>query len=733
MRLPLLALLLLLASVASAQSVLIRVQEQNNVVALPNGGSFATTALGIGLPRQLSLTITYRGATSLTFPGTPQIFGSQDFSFTNQPAADVVLRPNQSLTLELEYRPSSGQGALAQLDYQTLEAAPTPPDTPNQPPQPTPAPTPGGVTLGLVGSAPEFSLNYGLAIDGNIVSAPPGGTVLFTETAANSVTLASMILVNRGSGQGRVLSASISGPAFSLLSLPLLPDFVASGAALQFQIRYRPRQAGIDTGSLTLTFEGGQTYSVILQGTCIGSLLSYELLPPDGDAIPLQPNQVVPLPATRVGDRTTVFIRLTNNSSLDIALGNIVIAGAAFTLGDLPFLPATMAPGQQQFFTITFRPTEPGRIRGRLLVGADTFELAADALGPQLRYTYLSPAGVTPVEPLGSIIFPNIPVGDTATIDFTLENTGTAPAPILSLGIAAEGRSPFTILGLPALPLAIPPNSSVTFTIRFAPLNTGFLTAFLRVNTAAFSLIANGITPEPLPAYTIGGPTTVQPFEQPTLSLTLAQPYSVALRGTLSLTTESESFASDPSVQFATGGPVATFTIPAGATRAVFSNGANTIRFQTGSVAGTIVATPTFVTEGGLDLTPDNASRLRAALAAGPPRLLGLSIEGRTSTGFSLQAVGYSTTRSLTSMKVVFTGRPGFNFTRTEFSQDLTVNSLLWYNSQASVAFGGQFVLQLPFSFSISGGNNTPIEAIESVTLTVSNERGESNSITVQP
>jgi len=541
-----------------------------------------------------------------------------------------------------------------------------------------------------------------------------------------------MILVNRGSGQGRVLSASISGPAFSLLSLPLLPDFVASGAALQFQIRYRPRQSGIDTGSLTLTFEGGQTYSVILQGTCIGSLLSYELLPPDGDTIPLQPNQVVPLPATRVGDRTTVFIRLTNNSSLDIAVGSIVIAGAAFTLGDLPFLPATMAPGQQQFFTITFRPTEPGRIRGRLLVGADTFELAADALGPQLRYTYLSSAGITPVEPLGAIIFPNIPVGDTATVDFTIENTGTAPAPILSLGIAAEGRSPFTLAGLPALPLAVPANSSLTFTVRFTPLNTGFLTASLRINNAAFSLTGNGITPEPLPTYTISGPSTVQPFEQPTLSLTLAQPYRVALRGTLTLTTESESFVSDPSVQFATGGPGATFTIPAGATRAVFSNGANTIRFQTGSVAGAIIVTPLFATEGGLDLTPENPLTLRATLPAGPPRLLSLNVDGRSATGLLLQAIGYSTTRSLTSMKVVFTGRPGFNFPRTEFTQDLTVNSFLWFNSQASAGFGGQFVLQLPFTFSISSGTTAPTEAIESITLTVANDRGESNTLTVQ-
>lgn len=729
----LLALLFVVTSLVSAQSVLIRVQQGNNVASIPNGGSYTVNATGVGRPQAFSVTITYRGLTTLTFPGTPRIFGVQDFVFTAPPPPDIVLRPNQSITLELEYRPSTSEASLAQLEYQSLESAPTPVETPGQPTPPTPAPTPGGIFIGLAGTAPEYSFNYGLAVDSNIVSVPPGGVVSFTETPVNRVTVASVIFLNRGSGRGQILSVSVSGPAFSLASLPILPGFLNSEAALQFQIRYRPRQTGSDVGSLVINLDDGQSYAVTLQGTGISSLLSYELLPPAGDVQSVQPDGVIPIPATPVGDRTTVFIRLTNNSTLDIALGSIAVAGAAFTLSDLPFLPVTMAPGQQEFFSITFRPTEPGLTRGRLLVGADTFELSGNALGPQLTYSYRSPAGVTPIEPLGSVVFPNIQVGARSTIEFTLTNTGTAPAPVQSLGIAAEGRSPFTLSGLPALPFAIAPNSSLTFSVHFAPLNTGFFSASLRVNTAAFSLVANGITPEPLPAYTINGPSAVQPFEQPTLGLTLAQPYSVDLRGGLALTTESESFAGDPSVQFASGGTVATFVIPAGSTRAIFSNGANTIRFQTGSVAGAIVVTPSFITEGGLDLTPENPPVLRAVMPSGPPRLLGLSIEGRTSTGFQLQAVGYTTTRSLTSMKVVFTGRPGFNFPRTEFTQDLSVNSLLWFNSQASVASGGQFVLQLPFNLSISGGSTPPIEAIESVTLTVSNERGESNSITLQP
>jgi len=340
--------------------------------------------------------------------------------------------------------------------------------------------------------------------------------------------------------------------------------------------------------------------------------------------------------------------------------------------------------------------------------------------------------GTTAIQPLGNVVFPAVRVGESVTVEFTIRNTGTAAAPLVNIAIVSEGTPAYTIPALPALPTSIAPNATVSFTIRFAPLNTNLTSASLRINADAFTLVGTASQPAPLPEYTIQGPAVVQPFEQPSVGLTLAAPYTVLLTGTLTLSTESDSFVSDPSVQFATGGRTATFTIPAGGTQAIFSNGATRLKFQTGSVAGSIIITPAFSTEGGLNLTPKNPTRLQASLAASEPKLVSLTVDSRTSNGFVLQITGYATTRSLSKMTVKFKTKPGFTFGQTEFTQDLTASSYVWFNSQASAAFGGQFLISFPFSVTSSDTSSTalpPIQAIESVNVSVGNDRGTSNSI----
>lgn len=717
-----------LLPVAQAQ-VLIRVLQDNVVIPVANGGTVPVTGRGVGLAKPVTVSITYTGATSLAFPQSPTLLGSPDFTITSAPPLNAVLGPNQSLSLQLSFLPTSGEQSVAALDYNFIEAgAQTQPDAP-------PAPSrPGLVSIILNGLTPQFSLNYVLALDNNAVGVPPGGVLQFTDTPVSSPTLANVVLANLGSGPGRLLAASVSGEDFDLIGLPLLPAALASGGNLQFQLRYRPSQPGNDEGTLTLSFEGGATYNVNLRGRAISSFLSYELILPEGPPQSLLPNQVISLPPTRVSESTTVFIRFRNVSAFTLALNGVALSGAAFQLSDLPLFPLNLAPGQQRTFAIIFTPAQAGRPTGRLQIGNDSFDLEGQAIGPILTYSYLSPAGESNVPPLGEVVFPQVPVGQSSPVQFTIRNTGTAPAPIVSASIVSNGRPVFTLQDPPALPTAIEPGSSLTFNLRFQPLATGITSASLRINTDAFVLSGNGTQPEPLPSYTFQGPSSVQPFQQPTIGLTLAAPYPVALAGTLTLSSESESFVSDPSVLFVTGGTVASFSIPAGATRAVFSNGANELRFQTGSVAGAIIVAPSFATASGFDLTPENRPTFRAALPASAPVLLNLSADSRTVNSFILRAVGYSTTRSLSSITLSFTGRPGFNFNTTEFTADITSNSFLWFNSPASATFGGQFVAQIPIFLASSDNAPTatpPIQALGSVTVKISNARGESQTLTL--
>jgi transposase len=82
------------------------------------------------------------------------------------------------------------------------------------------------------------------------------------------------------------------------------------------------------------------------------------------------------------------------------------------------------------------------------------------------------------------------------------------------------------------------------------------------------------------------------------------------------MSVSSDTFVTDPSVQFSTGGRTVSFTIPANGTQAVFSNGATTIKLQTGSVAGGITITPSFATRTGYSLTPDSPASLSLSIAS---------------------------------------------------------------------------------------------------------------------
>ncbi|BDC53172.1 hypothetical protein F183_A54870 (plasmid) [Bryobacterales bacterium F-183] len=702
--------------------VTLRVTQGDQIVAVANGGFLTITSQGLNQQLPITLGITYVGSgTGINFQGIPVLRGSTDFTFLDPPPSNLSLVPGQTATLRLAFRPTATRIQSAEFRYDYTETF-------------TEGSRTGIVSLGLNGLTPEFRVAYGFAIDGNVVPLPEQDPVIpFLPTPLNSSTLGTIIVANRGTGAGQLVGARISGDPFTFVSLPFLPANVAAGGSLSFQVRYRPRRVGTDVGTLTLEYANGVTYTITLTGNGITSFFTYELLPPEGPARPIVPNQTVVIEPVAVGQRATTWVRFTNTSELDINVPSIAVTGQSFSLADLPFLPLTVAPGETYLFSILYAPTQSGRQTGRLRIGNDVFELAADAIGPQLTYSYTTTAGTVTIVPLEPVVFTGVNVGETSVVNFTLENKGTAAAPIANIGIASDSRGVFSLANLPPLPSSIPPGGSVTFRIEYKPVAPGSSNASLLVNGVAFPLVAIANELRALPDYTITGPTTVQAFEQPRVGVTLASAYPVTLRGVLSIQPEADLNIGDPAVQFSTGGRQAEFTIPAGSTQAVFFNGATDIRFQSGSVAGTFFLRATFTTPAGLTLTPDNPKVLRITLAPTAPRLLTGGVSGLTSNNLTLEVAGVTTTRSFTRMTATFKARSGFNINQAEFTQDITGSSLLWFGSPASSAFGGQFTMQIPFAFSGSNlpANQQPTQSIESVTITLTNERGASNAITI--
>lgn len=732
MKLKLLAGFLFATLACLAQTFVFRVQVDNNVFQVTSGGSITLNGKGVGIAQRSTLLLTYLGTTRANITNAPSILGSTDFSVRLLGVPGQSLGPGQSATLELTHTPSTIAATQAQLDIAIAEDAP-PPATPGAPPG---EPTRGLVTLGLNGTVPSFEVFYTLESDLNANPIRPGETITFPETAVNRANVADVTILNRGSGSGTVDSVSVVGGAFLAGGLPLLPAPLVGGASLRFQVAFRPRQPGDAVGTLAIGSGGGTVQSYSLAGRAIGTLFQYEVIDESGQVRPHNPTDPIRFPSTRPGQRSSLTIRFENATSLDILLNSISLSGVAFTATDGPFLPATIAPGQKQTLVVAFIPTQAGRQTARLQIGGDDLQLEGVAEGPELTYAFGTPgaSGLTFVDPGGVVSFSSVPVGRTSRQEFTISNRGTSATPVNNIAISSQNRDLYRFIDLPALPVQLGVNESIRITIEFAPNVVGPSLATLLVDAAQFTLSGGAPSAEPLPAYTIGIPSTLQPLQQPLVSLSLQEPYPITVNGTLTLSVASQ-FGQDGTVQFVTGGNSVSFTIPAGSTRALFTNGSNEVRFQTGTVAGSILVTPRFQTAGGFDLTPANPLRGQGVIATAAPTILNLQLAERTTTQISFLVTGYTLTKSLTRMNLQFTAAPGFDVPATAFPLDLTGPSAVWFASEQSAGFGGQFSVQVTFQLSTSdteAGARAPTEALNSVSVRLSNAVGESAQAELQ-
>jgi hypothetical protein len=713
--LALLAIALVFASPAPAQATApftLQVLQGANRFSIADGGTITLPADAIGLPASASITMTYVGtATSITL-NTVELTGHADFSVSGLPELPVSLQRNQSLTFSARYLPTSGSRVSGRITVSYTDGR-----------------TLATLTINLTGTAPEFAFSY-IPPGGNATPLAPGGTIAFPPTALNTTATATFIVTNRGSGAGTVNGIGGAGEAFQLAGLPLPPVSVDAGRELRFSIQFTPRQLATTQGSLTIELVDRQV-SFRLEGAGSGAIYAYEVISPTGAAA-LAPNQLITLPDALVGEKSSVTVRVRNTGNADGTISVISVQGAGFALADLPFLPLTLTPGASATFTVTFSPTQPGRTSGRLRIGADSFDLSGNGLGASLTYSYAIGPAVTTVQPNGTVVFTPVAVGRTTSVTFTVSNTGTAAATINSITLGATGI-PFSLADVPVLPATVNPGGSLRFTVQFAPTAVGVATATLRIDTQSFTLSGSGGPPDPLPAYRFIAPSGPQPpMQQVSVGLALEAPYPLTLTGTLTLTFNSEVFSPDPAVQFAVGGRTASFTIPANTTRALFAGNATEIRLQTGTVAGSIVLTPSFATEGGINLTPSNPPSLTLTVPQGAPRLLSVALSSKTGNTLTLLVSGYATSRSITQIEFQFTPVAGENLGTARLTLNAEPSFLAWYQSSTSQQYGSLFTATVPFTLQgdVKSVSNLS-DAIESVSVTLSNRLGTSSAISL--
>ena len=723
--LPALALTTWLTPFAGAQTSApfsIRTQQGTTVQNTTDGGTFNIPADGIGLPSTGQVVITYTNplaGASATIT-TIQLIGSTDFALSGVPdltSGYPLTTRSSGFGFNVAYRPSTSQIESGKILVNYTEGARA-----------------GTITLNLTGVAPEFAFTYLAPPAGNSTLLTNGATVQLAPANINDTSATLVVITNKGAGQGVVNNISYSGsPQIALAGLPFPPATVGANTTVQFSIRFSPLQLDPVSGSVKIDLSGGKGISFNVQGAAQGPVYTYDL-PTQGGAGVL-PGQTITVPnATVGGDATFATIRVRNTGNQDGRIPTLALSGTGFALLEAPVVPVPLPVGAAVSFKVQFTPTQAGQFAGKLQVGNDIFTVQATALGSNLIYSYSAGAGAIVLTSGGTAVFPPAAVGQTSTIQFSVKNNGTADTQVNSISVSGPQTTTFALTNMAGLPAAIAAGASLTFTVTFAPTSLGTNSGMLRIDTTSFTLSGVGNAPAPLPniSYT-GASGAVDAAQQPAIGVSLASPYSLALTGTLTLNFTPEVFANDPAVQFASGSRTATFTIPAGATQAVFANNATQLRVQTGTVAGTISIVPTFATQtSAIDLTPANPPALTLTVPQSAPKLLSVTVTNKTSNGFTLLVTGYATGRSITQMDFQFNPVAGENVSTTKLSMNVDSNFSAWYGNTQSQPYGSQFTASINFTMQgeivDTKAISNVVDTIQSVAVTLTNRQGVSGS-----
>ena len=332
-----------MAALASAQQFPFQMvaTQAGTSITVQNGGTLAVTT-AVGQTKTVRVTAAYTGSGQVKVSRSPVIYGSAAFTATLVGSLPLTINPGGSLSLDIEFSPTSAVQSGAQLSLPV--------------PETTSTTTQWTLSLALQGTVPSFSLGYVLPADQNLIPLQPGGTILFPPSPIGNSVQAGLTIANIGSGAGTITGISITGDAFRLSGIPLFPATLSSGLALQVSVLYFPVSVGADSGQISITFSDSPSIAIDLQGSGVLSNFTYRILQPDPPAS-VDPGGTVTFADTNIGETSSITVQVTNSGAASSTVSAIAVSGQGFQLDNVPVIPKTLAPDSSLTFSVTFSPS----------------------------------------------------------------------------------------------------------------------------------------------------------------------------------------------------------------------------------------------------------------------------------------------------------------------------------------------------------------------------------------
>ena len=275
-RLPALLIVLAAPFVAApsllGQSVLqvsVSVNGQSSNVA--PGGSLALTASDLGQPVLANVTVRYGGTATAIITGV-SVTGTSEMTALS-PQAPITLNPGGSTSFIVQFLPSSGNAASAQVSVAFTENSQA-----------------SNFQFTLTGTSPSLTFSYYFAPSGALANLNSDDGITFPATNVGSSVQAVVSVLNGGTAVGSLQSVTLSGAAFQLTASPA-PVKLQPGQQASFNVAFTPQATGGTQGLLTLGLASGTvTFSLVGTGAS-DRLFGFPMLLPTAISTRFRPEQ----------------------------------------------------------------------------------------------------------------------------------------------------------------------------------------------------------------------------------------------------------------------------------------------------------------------------------------------------------------------------------------------------------------------------------------------------------
>ena len=291
--------------------------------------------------------------------------------------------------------------------------------------------------FGLTGTGPALT-GPSLSFPATTTGASSNGTVTLTAQRAANVT-----------------AISIDNPAFTVgTPTPALPASLATGGTITIPVTFTPTQLGQTTGTMSVTTDSGVS-TIPVSGTGQAPALPISTSPSSVNF------GTVPGGSQQVASSVT----FTNTGTTTQTIQSIKLPSQPFGVVGAPATGTTIAPGGSIAMTVTFTP--PAQSGTTPTPYNDTVGITTDQASAAVPISGTTALPANMVVP-GSVGFGNVALGTTATLSFTVSNTGGSPMTILKSKPPALGVG-FTATSTLAEGTVIPAGGSVTETVTYTP------------------------------------------------------------------------------------------------------------------------------------------------------------------------------------------------------------------------------------------------------------------------